>query len=79
MKFSLSTQLSQHNLIPWSSWLPCVFLAISCTIDIILPDNTNVFQIWVTGELSHSETEIFMKFIPQRPFSWDKGKWNLIV
>ena len=39
-------QLSWHNLVHRPSRLPSLFLVIACTVDVILPDIANVFQIW---------------------------------
>ena len=41
----LPKQLSWRNLVPRVSRLPSPFLAIACTIDVIVPDNANVFHI----------------------------------
>ena len=41
----LSKQLSWRNLVLRACRLPSLFLAIACTIDVIVPDNANVFHI----------------------------------
>ena len=42
---TLPKQLSYRNLAPRASRLPSLFLAIAITIDVILQDISNVFQI----------------------------------
>ena len=41
-------QHSQHKFVPRASRFSCIFLAIACTLDVILPDFPDVFQIWPT-------------------------------
>ena len=46
----LSSSTKNSNFVPAVSPLPSLLLVISCTIDVILPDNTDAFQIFLTQQ-----------------------------
>ena len=46
--FSHILQHSQNKFVPRASRFSCLFLAIACTIDVILLDFPDVFHIWPT-------------------------------